>query len=93
LATHVHSGGSRDATRRLPAARRDRWGTARSLAAARRMRWAAIVSRRLAVAWRERWGTAVSRRLAVGTRERRAARVVPRGCRGDGGSGDTVADR
>jgi hypothetical protein len=44
----VHSGGSRDAARRLAAAGSDRWGAARSLAATRRERWAAFVSRRLA---------------------------------------------
>jgi hypothetical protein len=88
----VHSGGSRDATRRLPAARRDRWGTTKSLTPARQKRWATLISRRLIAAWHERWGTAVSRRLAASRRERRAARVVPRGCRVDGGGGDTAAD-
>jgi hypothetical protein len=39
----VHSVGSRDATRRLAAARSDRWGTARSLTAVRLERWAARV--------------------------------------------------
>jgi hypothetical protein len=64
-------------TRRLAAARSDRWGAARSLAAARR----------------ERWDTVVFRRLKAGRRERRAARVVPRGCTVDGGGGNTAADR
>jgi hypothetical protein len=80
-------------TRRLAAARSDRWGAARSLAAARRERWAADVSRWLAAAWRERWDTAVFRRLKAGRCERRAARVVPRGCTVDGGGGNTAADR
>ena len=44
----MDSGGSRDAARRLPVARSDRWGTAWSLAAARRERWGAAVSRRVA---------------------------------------------
>jgi hypothetical protein len=91
-ATHVHSGRSVDAARRLAAARSDRWGAARSLTVATRERWAAVVSKRLAAARRERWGTTVSRRLAAARRERRAARVVPRGCRVGGGDGDTAAD-
>jgi hypothetical protein len=74
----VDSGGSRDAARRLPVARSERWGT--------------TVSRRLAAPRRERWGIIVSRRLAAPRRERRAARFVPRGCRVDGGGGDTAGD-
>jgi hypothetical protein len=93
LGTHVHSGGSGDAARRLPTAKSDRWGAARSLVAARCERWATVISRRLAAAWHEWWCTTVSRRLATGRHERRAARVVPRGCRVDGGGGDTAADR
>jgi hypothetical protein len=46
----VHSGGSRDAARRLPVARSDRWDAARSLAAARREQWATVISRRLEAA-------------------------------------------
>jgi hypothetical protein len=65
----VHSGGSRDAARRLLAAR--------SLAAARRERWAAVISRRLAAAWRKQWGTVVSKWLAAGRRERMAIRFLP----------------
>jgi hypothetical protein len=61
----VDSEGSRDAARRLPVARSDRWGTAWSLAAARRERWAAVVYRRLTAARREWWGTTVSWRLAA----------------------------
>jgi hypothetical protein len=57
-------GGSRDAARRLAAARSERWGAARSLAVARRERWAATVSKRLAAARHEWWGTTVSRRAA-----------------------------
>jgi hypothetical protein len=83
---------SRDAARRLAAARSDRWGAGRSLAAARHERSTVVVSRRLAVARRERWGTTVSRRLAAARREWRAARVVPRACRVVGGDGDTAAD-
>jgi hypothetical protein len=79
----MDSGGSRDAARRLAAARSDRWGAPRSLAVARHKRWAATVSRRLTAARCERWGTTVSRR---------AARVIPRGCRVGGGDGDTPAD-
>jgi hypothetical protein len=67
-ATHVDSGGSRDATRRLPVSRSDRWATSWSFAVARRERWA--VSRRFAAARGERWGTTVSRRLAAPRRER-----------------------
>jgi hypothetical protein len=75
----VDSRRSKDAARRLPAARSERWGAARSLAAARHERWVASVSRRLVAARRERWGITVFRR---------AARVVPRGCRVGGGNGD-----
>jgi hypothetical protein len=66
----VDSGGSRDAARRLQAARSDWWGTAWSLTAARRERWAAVVSRSLTAARCEWWGTSVSRRLAAARRER-----------------------
>jgi hypothetical protein len=48
----VDSGGSRDAARRLPVARSDRWVTTWSLPAARHERWVTTVSRRLAVARR-----------------------------------------
>jgi hypothetical protein len=84
----VHLGGSRsrDAARRLVAARSNRWGVAKSLAAARSERWAPVFSKRLAAARRKRWGTTVS------THEWRAGRVVPRGCRVGGGDGDTAAD-
>jgi hypothetical protein len=79
----VDSRGSRDAARRLVAARSEWWGVARRLVAARSERWAATVSRRLAAASRERWGTTVSRR---------AASVIPRGCRVGSGDGDTTSD-
>jgi hypothetical protein len=44
----VDTGGSRDTTRRLAAARRDQWYATRRVAAARRERWGAAVSRRVA---------------------------------------------
>jgi hypothetical protein len=62
----VDSGGSRDAARRLPVAKSDRWGTTWSLPAARRERW--VISRSLPAARRERWGTTVSKRLAAARR-------------------------
>jgi hypothetical protein len=44
----VDTGGSRDTTRRLAAARREQWYATRRVAAARRERWGAAVSRRVA---------------------------------------------
>jgi hypothetical protein len=61
----VDSRGSRDATRRLPVARSERWATAWSLADAKGDWWGTTVSRRLAAPQHERWGTTVSRRLAA----------------------------
>jgi hypothetical protein len=61
-ATHVDSGGSRDAARRLTATRSEQWDAARRVVAARR----------------ERWGATISKRVN---------RVVPRGCRVNGGDG------
>jgi hypothetical protein len=80
----VDSGGSRDASRRLPVARSDRWATAWSLAAARGERWA--VSRRLAATRGERWGTTVSWRLAA-ARHKRGAQQSPGGSQLPGASG------
>jgi hypothetical protein len=67
-------------------------GHSLGLAAARGERWGTTVSRRFAAPRRERWATTVSRRLAAPRRERRAARFAPRGCRVDGGGGDTTVD-
>jgi hypothetical protein len=44
----VDTRGSRDAARRLAAARREGWDAARRLAATRRERWGATVSRKVA---------------------------------------------
>jgi hypothetical protein len=62
---------------------------ARRLPVTRSDRWATAWSR-LAAARRERW--AVSRRLAAARCDQRATKFVPRGCRVDGGGGDTAGD-
>jgi hypothetical protein len=90
-ATHVDSIGSRDAARRLPVARFDRWATAWSLAAPRG-EWLAV-SRNLVAARGERWGTTVSRRLAAPQCERYGT-TSPGGSRlpaASGGSSHEVA--